>query len=62
MRRDLTERYRERLHGVVSCYDRIVVRGTLPEACYAEGISVKSPAMRPPVQDSAVAAKSPAAR
>ena len=33
MRRDLIERYRDRLHGVLSCYDRIVVTGTLPQAC-----------------------------
>jgi len=39
MRRDLIERYRERLHGVLSCYDRIVVTGTLPQACYAEGMT-----------------------
>jgi hypothetical protein len=36
MRRDLIERYRDRLHGVLSCYDRIVVTGTLPQACYVE--------------------------
>ena len=29
----LTERYRERLAGVLSCYDRIIVTGTLPGAC-----------------------------
>jgi hypothetical protein len=39
MGRDLIERYRDRLHGVLSCYDRIVVTGTLPEACYAEGMT-----------------------
>jgi hypothetical protein len=36
----LTERYRERLAGVLSCYDRIIdriiVTGTLPGACYAK--------------------------
>ena len=35
MRQPLTERYRERLAGVLSCYDRIIVTGTLPGACYA---------------------------
>jgi hypothetical protein len=35
----LTERYRERLAGVLSCYDRIVITGTLPEACHAEGMT-----------------------
>jgi hypothetical protein len=34
MGRDLIDRYRERLHGVLSCYDRIVVTGTLPQVCY----------------------------
>jgi hypothetical protein len=34
----LTERYRERLAGVLSCYDRIIITGTLPEACYAGGM------------------------
>ena len=36
MRQPLTERYRERLAGVLSCYDRIIVTGTLPGACYAK--------------------------
>jgi hypothetical protein len=31
----LTERYRDRMVGVLSCYDRIVITGTLPGACYA---------------------------
>ena len=39
MRRLLTERYRERLAGVLSCYDRIIVTGTLPGACYAKGMT-----------------------
>lgn len=29
----LTERYRDRLAGVLSCYDRIVMTGTLPGIC-----------------------------
>ena len=39
MKRLLTERYRERLCGVLSCYDRIIVTGTLPGACYAQGMT-----------------------
>ena len=35
----MTERYRERLAGVLSCYDRIIVTGTLPGACYAQGMT-----------------------
>ena len=39
MRQLLTERYRGRLAGVLSCYDRIIVTGTLPGACYAKGMT-----------------------
>ena len=39
MGRDLIDRYQDRLHGVLSCYDRIVVTGTLPQVCYAEGMT-----------------------
>jgi len=35
----LTERYRERLLGVLSCYDRMVITGTLPGVCYAQGMT-----------------------
>ena len=35
----LTERYRDRLSGVLSCYDRIVITGTLPAICYAQGMT-----------------------
>jgi len=35
----LTERYEERIAGVLSCYDRVVVTGTLPGACHAEGMT-----------------------
>lgn len=39
MAQALVERYEGRLHGVLSCYDRVVVTGTLPGACYAEGMT-----------------------
>ena len=39
MRQPLTARYCERLAGVLSCYDRIIVTGTLPGACYAKGMT-----------------------
>src|SRR5579883_1242057 len=39
MAQALIERYEDRLHGVLSCYDRVVVTGTLPGACYAEGMT-----------------------
>lgn len=35
----LPQRYAERMHGVLSCYDRILVMGTLPGVCYAEGMT-----------------------
>ena len=39
MTRALTERYREHLAGVLSCYDRILITGTLPGACFAGGMT-----------------------
>ncbi len=39
MNMPLAERYADRLSGVLSCYDRIVVTGTLPTVCYAEGMT-----------------------
>jgi hypothetical protein len=35
----LTDRYSANLHGVLSCYDRIIITGTLPGACYAGGMT-----------------------
>ena len=35
----LSDRYAANLHGVLSCYDRIIVTGTLPGACYAAGMT-----------------------
>ena len=39
MAQDLIERYESRLYGVLSCYDRLVGTGTLPGACYAQGMT-----------------------
>ena len=39
MASQLEERYDERIAGVLSCYDRIVVTGTLPTVCYAAGMT-----------------------
>ena len=39
MSQALTERYAERIAGVLSCYDRLVITGTLPTVCYAEGMT-----------------------
>ncbi len=35
----LLERYDDRIAGVVSCDDRVVVTGTLPTVCYADGMT-----------------------
>ena len=39
MTRALTERYGDRIAGVLSCYDRVVITGTVPVICYAEGMT-----------------------
>ena len=39
MATQLTERYKHDLLGVLSCYDRIVITGTLPGVCYARGMT-----------------------
>jgi hypothetical protein len=33
------ERYDDRIGGVLSCYDRVVITGTVPVICYAEGMT-----------------------
>ncbi|MEO8567902.1 MAG: hypothetical protein ABI419_02155 [Ginsengibacter sp.] len=35
----LTERYAEKIAGKLGCYDRILVKGTLPTVCYPEGMT-----------------------
>ena len=35
----LTERYTEQIQGVLSCFDRVVITGTLPEICHAQVMS-----------------------
>jgi hypothetical protein len=35
----LTERHAGQIAGVLSCYDRIIVQGTLPIFCYADGMT-----------------------
>ena len=35
----LTDRYSANLRGVLSCYDRLIVTGTLLGACYAGGMT-----------------------
>jgi DNA-binding HxlR family transcriptional regulator len=35
----LVERHAAKIAGVLGCYDRIVIQGTLPGLCYAEGMA-----------------------
>ena len=35
----LLERHDDRIAGVLSCYDRVVITGTLPTVCYADGMT-----------------------
>lgn len=35
----LPEKYSDRVYGVLNCYDRIILTGTLPPFCHAEGMT-----------------------
>ena len=35
----LVDRYHDKIAGVLSCWDRVVIRGTLPGLCYAGGMT-----------------------
>ena len=35
----LTERYRNKIIGELSCYDRVVIQGTIPDWCYDQGMT-----------------------
>jgi hypothetical protein len=35
----LLDRYDDRIASVLSCYDRVVITGTLPTVCYAAGMT-----------------------
>jgi hypothetical protein len=39
MSASLTERYDERIAGILSCYDRVLITGTIPVICYADGMT-----------------------
>ncbi len=39
MTQSLTDRYDDRIGGVLSCYDRVVITATLPGVCYADGMT-----------------------
>jgi len=38
----LAERYENKIRGQLPCYDRIVIQGTLPGLCYAQGMTTFS--------------------
>ena len=35
----INERYLKEIKGVISCYDRIIITGTIPGICYAKGMT-----------------------
>lgn len=35
----LTTTYQEKIVGIINCYDRIIVTGTLPQICYSQGMT-----------------------
>ncbi len=35
----LVQRYRNKITGVISCFDRVIIQGTLPGVCYADGMT-----------------------
>ena len=35
----LTSKYKEKISGTLGCFDRIVLRGTLPQICYSAGMT-----------------------
>ena len=39
MNAPLLERYGDRIAGVLTCYDQMVITGTLPGACCAAGMT-----------------------
>jgi hypothetical protein len=36
---NLIDRHRDQIVGVLSCYDRVVIRGTLPSVCHAQAMA-----------------------
>jgi hypothetical protein len=35
----LTERYKDKVLGTISCFDKVVLTGTMTQICYADGMS-----------------------
>jgi hypothetical protein len=38
--RNLIERHRDRIEGVLSCFERVLIQGTLPSVGYAKAMSI----------------------
>ena len=36
---NLLDKYADKIKGVLNCYDRVVITGTLPEICYAQAMT-----------------------
>jgi len=37
----LTERYQDRITGVLGCFDRIVITGSLPDCCHVDAMKTQ---------------------
>jgi hypothetical protein len=35
----IPDRYQDNIYGVISCYDRVIIQGTLPNWCYDRGMT-----------------------
>jgi hypothetical protein len=35
----LVDKYADKIKGILNCYDRVVITGTLPEICFAQGMT-----------------------
>jgi len=35
----LTERYKDKIEGILACYDRIVIHGNIPLLCFDGGMT-----------------------
>ena len=35
----LTTTYRNKIAGILSCLDRVIITGTIPQICYSQGMS-----------------------
>lgn len=51
MSEQLTERYSEKIRGVLSCWDRVVITGTIPQICHAQAMTRELYARNVPIFD-----------